>query len=75
MSTFIPVYQKKINSQTGEVEYGPDGLEIMELIRTIEVQDDPIFKPSIPTPEDLIQLQADILAQEVLLKELQRQIK
>jgi hypothetical protein len=75
MPTYIPVYQKKINSQTGEVEYGPDGLEIMELVKTIEVQDDPVFELSIPTEEDLIQLEAEILAQKQLLLELQKQLK
>lgn len=43
MPTYIPVYQKKTDPVTGDTLYDDSGFEIMELVKTIEVPDEPIY--------------------------------
>lgn len=68
MNKFIPVYEPKIDPITGQRVIGLDGLEVLELVRTIEIIEDPVFEPYIPSPEELAQIEADKLAQEEAAK-------
>lgn len=64
MPTYVPVYRRRLDPETGEPIYGPDGLEVRDLVEVIEVPDDPIYTP---TEEDLAVAEAqrlEILAQQ-----------
>jgi hypothetical protein len=54
MPTYIPVYQKKTDPVTGDTLYDENGLEIMILVRTIEVPDEPRYDlmTDDPVPEE-----------------------
>ncbi len=71
MPTQIPVYQKKLNPKTGEVEYNEDGSEMIELVRIIEVIEDPVFEPYTPSEEELKQIDLERIALEEFTKSLQ----
>ncbi len=65
MPTYVPIYRRRLDPETGEPIYGPDGLEIRDLVEVIEVPDDPIY---FPTEEDLAVAEAqrlEILAQQI----------
>jgi hypothetical protein len=43
MPTYIPIYRRRLNPQTGQPEYDSNGKEIVDLIEIIEVPDEPVF--------------------------------
>ena len=43
MPTYIPVYQRRLDPETGQPIIGPDGLEVMDLIKIIEIPDEPTY--------------------------------
>jgi hypothetical protein len=71
MPTQIPVYQKKLNPKTGEVEYNEDGSEMIELVRIIEVMEEPVFEAYIPSEEEMKQIELESIALEEFTKSLQ----
>jgi len=58
MPIYIPVYQRRLDPETGEPMYNPDGEQIMDQVDTIVVPDP---EPSAYelTSEELAQMQAD----------------
>jgi hypothetical protein len=74
MPTQIPVYQKKLNPKTGEVEYNEDGSEMIELVRIIEVIEDPVFEPYTPSEEELKQIEAERVALDEFMRLIQSTI-
>jgi hypothetical protein len=47
MKTYIPVYQRKIDYETGEELFDANGVPVMEVTRVLIVKESPI-NPSIP---------------------------
>lgn len=68
MPTYIPVYQRKINQETGEELSDENGVPIMEHVRDIIVPDPPIIPIYEPTPEELAQM-------EIIQKQMEEQIE
>jgi hypothetical protein len=56
MPTYIPVYQRKLDPETGRPILEPNGLEVMELVKIIEIPDEPIYD-STPDGNDYSQNQ------------------
>lgn len=69
MPTYIPVYQRRLDPNTGEPVYNPDGTEIMDLVDTIVVPDPPVIEL---TPEEQAEVDAqnaEFLAQQNQISE------
>jgi len=56
MPIYIPVYQRRLDPETGEPMYYPDGEQIMDLVDTIVVPDPPVYEM---TAEDIAAMEAD----------------
>lgn len=65
MPTYIPVYQRRLDPETGNPIIGPDNREVMDLIEVIEIPDEPIYEL---TEEERIQLEANAIAEYELIK-------
>jgi hypothetical protein len=64
MPTYIPIYQRRLDPNTGEPMYNPDGTEIMDLVDTIVVPDPPVIELT-PEEKAIVDAQnAEILAQQ-----------
>lgn len=64
MQTYYPIYQKKIDYETGEAILDANGCFIMEHVSDLIVQipDSPVYRD--PTPEELEEIRLLALEQE-----------
>jgi hypothetical protein len=65
MPTYIPVYQRRLDPETGDPIILPDGRELMDLIETIEIPDEPTYELTI---EEQAMMEANALAEYELIK-------
>ena len=56
MPIYIPVYQRRLDPETGEPMYYPNGEQIMDHVDTIVVPDPPIYEM---TAEDIAAMEAE----------------
>lgn len=66
MPTYIPVYQRRLDTVTGLPVIGPDRREVMDLIETIEIPDEPVYEL---TEEERLQMEENAQAEYKLLIE------
>jgi hypothetical protein len=66
MPTYIPVYQRRLDPVTGRPVIGPDRREVMDLIETIEIPDEPVYEL---TEEERLQMEENAQAEYKLLIE------
>lgn len=66
MPTYVPVFQRKIDYDTGEELFDESGAPLMEHVRDIIVPEPPVYEYE-PTPEELAQMRSweDLIAEPI----------
>ncbi len=64
MPIYIPVYQRRLDPNTGEPVYDQNGTQIMDLVETIVVPDPPVIEVDLQQQAESDAYYTQLLAQQ-----------
>jgi hypothetical protein len=64
MPIYIPVYQRRLDPNTGEPVYDQNGTQIMDLVETIVVPDPPVIEVDLQLQAESDAYYTQLLAQQ-----------